>query len=192
MHVRMLTCAYCAPVSVPVWVNSLFTYTLNGRTCECPYYCVHEHISEGMLSQGHMLINELCEMPMWSLLCVCLCVACDMIWVKADELEPDQLLDSLSLTALNYKLGLLKAEFSALGFSLRLHGNMYMHVQSLWEINVIHLFLVLTTMGAGWIVVIQNPSVEILTPIGGYLELRLWEVRSLRRKWGSGDLINAL
>lgn len=67
----------CAPVLVTVWVNSRHEYTLNSRPRECPYYCVYRHISEGMLSHGHMFISEECENAcMITLVCVhmCLCV----------------------------------------------------------------------------------------------------------------------
>lgn len=116
----------CAPVLVTVWVNSRHEYTLNSRLHECPYYGVYRHISEGMLSHGHMFIGEECKN---ACMCVCTCVCahvfvCDMVGVKADYtcmIPSDKLLDSLSLTALSCKSGVLKAKFSALGTSLRLH-----------------------------------------------------------------------
>lgn len=77
----------CAPVLVTVWVNSRHEYTLNSRTHECPYYCVYRHISDGMLSHGHMFISEVCENAcVIMLVCVHMCLY--VTWYEWRQIIP--------------------------------------------------------------------------------------------------------
>lgn len=123
MYIDMYLCVHlCWWLSE--WIPDMNTHWIVDRMSA--HTTVYRHISEGMLSHGHMFIGEECKN---ACMCVCSCVCahvfvCDMVGVKADYtcmIPSDKLLDSLSLTALSCKSGVLKAKFSALGTSLRLH-----------------------------------------------------------------------